>query len=367
MEQLTATIAPVNATNQNLTWSTSDGSKATVSSSGMVTAVSAGTATITVTTVDGGFTASCEVTVSTATTGAISVTATYTGSHGPVSAAKPIILCLSKADNFNGTPSFYNGITTSGGSYTISNLAPGNYQFAVALDIDGNGEANNGDSIEFYNNIGLYNDISITNIVVTAGNTQSISIEFDDTWTINDEDDYIFVFDTKTISIDGDFSDWDSITQKVDDPSGDTLGGYANDDIEYVKVAKDANNIYFLVKLYEDYSTTYNGGYDVRINGSIGSSLTQYDQFFIQVSYIDALWQGRIWANPGNPGPGPDLLSGPLASLAAVGSGAYASYMELKISLIVIGNPTIFTGVQANVLNFGYGIDVENSPSFGEQ
>jgi len=62
-EQLTATIAPPNASNQNVTWSTDNSSVATVSSSGLVTAVSAGTATITVNTADGGFAGTCRVTV----------------------------------------------------------------------------------------------------------------------------------------------------------------------------------------------------------------------------------------------------------------------------------------------------------------
>ena len=62
-EQLTATITPSDATNQNVTWSSSDNSKATVSSSGLVTAVSSGTAYITVTTEDGGFTDTCTVTI----------------------------------------------------------------------------------------------------------------------------------------------------------------------------------------------------------------------------------------------------------------------------------------------------------------
>jgi uncharacterized protein YjdB len=62
-ETLIATIAPSNATNQNLTWTTSDDSVATVNSAGLVTAVAEGTATITVTTADGGFTAVCAVTV----------------------------------------------------------------------------------------------------------------------------------------------------------------------------------------------------------------------------------------------------------------------------------------------------------------
>ena len=61
---LTATVAPDNATNKAVTWSTSNSTVATVDQNGMVTAVAPGTATITVTTVDGSFTATCTVTVS---------------------------------------------------------------------------------------------------------------------------------------------------------------------------------------------------------------------------------------------------------------------------------------------------------------
>lgn len=61
---LTAAVAPANATNQNVSWSSSNTNAATVNASGLVTAVAPGNATITVTTADGGFTASCAVTVS---------------------------------------------------------------------------------------------------------------------------------------------------------------------------------------------------------------------------------------------------------------------------------------------------------------
>ncbi|WXJ91295.1 hypothetical protein MTCOM_02530 [Moorella thermoacetica] len=61
--QLKATVSPDNATNKEVTWSTSDEKIATVDDQGNVKGVAAGTATITVTTADGSFTDTCEVTV----------------------------------------------------------------------------------------------------------------------------------------------------------------------------------------------------------------------------------------------------------------------------------------------------------------
>ena len=61
-ETLTATVAPTNATNKNITWESSNTAVATVNN-GKVTGVAAGTATITATTVDGNKTATCTVTV----------------------------------------------------------------------------------------------------------------------------------------------------------------------------------------------------------------------------------------------------------------------------------------------------------------
>ena len=63
-ETLTATVLPEDATNQKVTWKSDKPEIATVDANGKVTGVKAGEATITVTTEDGGKTATCKVTVS---------------------------------------------------------------------------------------------------------------------------------------------------------------------------------------------------------------------------------------------------------------------------------------------------------------
>ncbi|MSS08171.1 hypothetical protein FYJ38_05875 [Clostridium sp. WB02_MRS01] len=62
---LAATITPADATDKTVTWQSSDTAVATVDTNGKVTAVGNGTATITATTADGGYNASCTVTVTT--------------------------------------------------------------------------------------------------------------------------------------------------------------------------------------------------------------------------------------------------------------------------------------------------------------
>lgn len=68
-EVLKASIVPDDSTNQDVSWSSSNTAVCTVDQSGKVTAVGYGSAAVTVTTADGGYTAKCNVTVSAAITG----------------------------------------------------------------------------------------------------------------------------------------------------------------------------------------------------------------------------------------------------------------------------------------------------------
>lgn len=61
--KLVPTFTPANATNQNATWTSSELGVATIAADGTVTGVAEGETTITVTTEDGGFTATCKVKV----------------------------------------------------------------------------------------------------------------------------------------------------------------------------------------------------------------------------------------------------------------------------------------------------------------
>jgi uncharacterized repeat protein (TIGR02543 family) len=124
-EWLEAICTPYNADNQTVTWSSSNTSVARVEDYGRVTAVSAGTATITATTVDGGFTASCAVTVS---ANIIDILPNYTFENGTdisawmfVSQAEANQWHIGTATSYEGSRSMY--ISNNGASYDYTNTA----------------------------------------------------------------------------------------------------------------------------------------------------------------------------------------------------------------------------------------------------
>ena len=78
-QQFTADVTPADATDKSVTWTSNSTAVATVSNTGLVTAVAPGTATITVTTTDGNRTASVAVTVELSTEAKAAALATALG------------------------------------------------------------------------------------------------------------------------------------------------------------------------------------------------------------------------------------------------------------------------------------------------
>ncbi|MBB6735973.1 S-layer homology domain-containing protein [Cohnella sp. CBP 2801] len=119
---MTATVAPENATNKNVTWSSSDANVATVAN-GVVTPVSAGTATITVTTQDGGYTASSTLTVSPAsapvTVPGAPMNVTATAGNGQAT-----VTFMAPDDNGGSTITRYVVTATPGGQTATGTSSP---------------------------------------------------------------------------------------------------------------------------------------------------------------------------------------------------------------------------------------------------
>ena len=137
---LTANIYPSNATNKNVTWSSNNQNVITVSSNGEITAVNSGNATITVTTEDGGYTATCSVTVASSVINVTGVTLNQTnisantigGIYNLVATVNP-----SNATNKNVTWSTNNSSVASVNNGTVTINGEGNATITVTTEDGG--------------------------------------------------------------------------------------------------------------------------------------------------------------------------------------------------------------------------------------
>ena len=133
--QLTASVAPDNADDKTVYWSSSNTDVASVSSSGLVTAASIGTATITAQDVSGEVKASCEVSVvediSAAQISDLSLVYTYDGyEKKPTPTVTLNGKTLSNGSDY--TLSYANNINAGIGTITIT--GKGNYSGSVSLE-----------------------------------------------------------------------------------------------------------------------------------------------------------------------------------------------------------------------------------------
>ena len=139
--QLTATILPANATNQNKTWSSNNTAVANVSTSGLVSPVGVGSCTITVATADGNHTAACAVTVTTTAVSVSSVSVNPTTLAllvGGASSQLTATILPANATNTNKTwSSNNNAVATVSASGLVSPVGVGSCTITVAT-ADGN-------------------------------------------------------------------------------------------------------------------------------------------------------------------------------------------------------------------------------------
>jgi uncharacterized protein YjdB len=143
---ITATIAPANASGRDVNWTSSNSAVAAVDSTGIVSPVMPGTATVTATTVDGDKKATCLVTVSTvssspAPTG-LSVTAGNAQvalSWNAVSGATGYNVYRSATTGTQGTMLNSSALTVT--SYTDTTATNGNEYYYCVTDITSGGES----------------------------------------------------------------------------------------------------------------------------------------------------------------------------------------------------------------------------------
>jgi parallel beta-helix repeat protein len=182
-QQLTATVLPVNATNKNVNWSTSNPAIATVSASGLLTAVSVGNATITATTQDGGKTATCSVTVT------VPATNIHLEAENYNSKSSGTVVCSTCTPVYAGE--FWNGGWIA---FNNVNLASGynNLSFRFATTRNGSLEVRKnsatGTLLGSYNfsNTGGYSNFVVQNMVLTgASGVQTIYIKVKNNSSLN--------------------------------------------------------------------------------------------------------------------------------------------------------------------------------------
>ena len=139
-ETLTATIAPADATNKNVTWASSDAAVATVDANGKVTGVKAGTATITVTTEDGGKTATCQVTVKANTVAVTGVTLNKSTLTLKVGASETLTATIAPADASNKNVTWASSdaaVATVDASGKVTGVAKGTATITVTTEDGG--------------------------------------------------------------------------------------------------------------------------------------------------------------------------------------------------------------------------------------
>lgn len=130
---LNANISPSGASNTDKSWISSNTSVATVNNSGVVTALSAGNVTITVTSSDGGYTDNCILTIESVPTGVLAaevgLVSNVQGSWKTVALSKsysnPVVICTPVLNTYNDVPAVARVRNAGSTSFEVRLVNPG--------------------------------------------------------------------------------------------------------------------------------------------------------------------------------------------------------------------------------------------------
>ena len=151
---------------------------------------------------------------------------------------------------------------------------------------------------------------------------------------------------TKTVIIDGNPDDWSGINALVTDAQGDDSSSYTGDDIKALYIAKDSNNLYLRMDLWDNANTNFGNGPSP--NEGVYQIILHNDgpynkmQLGIGYDYYFSRWSLGYNGSSSNV---PQGLEGP--DYVGVKGGV----IELKIPLTMIGNPSNYNGVEGEVNN----------------
>lgn len=139
-QQVTPTVAPANATNKTVTYSSNNTGVATVNGAGLITAIASGTATITVTTQDGSKTATAVITVNSSNVAVTSVSlspGSATLAVGGTQQLTPTVLPSNATNKSVSYTSNNTGVATVDASGLVTAIANGTATITVTTS-DGN-------------------------------------------------------------------------------------------------------------------------------------------------------------------------------------------------------------------------------------
>lgn len=152
---------------------------------------------------------------------------------------------------------------------------------------------------------------------------------------------------TATISTDGATGDWYGISPMAGDWQGDSSPAYTGDDIRALYMAKDDDNLYLRLDLWENVNYTFGNG-PAPNEGRYSFHLPNdgpYPHLYVSVAHDANTTQWSMGYNGSNGPSTPPSLQGPQLV------GVSGEVIEVRVPLLDIGSPSVFSRVHAEVVN----------------